>query len=427
MKRLILFLMLGCLWISGCAPVEIPDMEQGEQILPIKYSENIVDLTKGLTVDATSRKEPDAAFYRAQTALGLELLRQGAAEEPGKNLLISPLSVAAALAMAANGAQGETAAEMLTVLGGYSVEDLNSYMAYYLENIPFHEKATLHLGNSVWYRDAERLEVKKEFLEKTANYYDAQIFKAPFDASTVEDINYWVAEQTDEMILGLLEEIEDDVVMYLINALTFDGEWQQVYKENNVFPGQFTAYSGTRQEGEMMLSTESYFLEDTRATGFLKNYAGGRYQFGALLPREGVDLYEYMNELTAESLQDTLKNVQRTSVEVHLPKFSHECNFTLNKMLKSIGMKRAFDQDRAEFASMAVSEKGNIYVSRVMHKTFIDVNENGTRAGAVTAVEFEDKSAMMVDRFVKLDRPFIYFIIDRENNLPIFIGAVTEL
>ena len=427
MKRLILFLMLGCLWLSGCAPAEIPNMEQGEQMLPTQYSENIVDLTRGLTVDSPSLKEPDAAFYRAQTALGLELLRQGAAEEPGKNLLISPLSVAVALAMAANGAQGETAAEIQTVLGGYSVEDLNSYMAYYLENIPFHEKATLHLGNSVWYRDAERLEVKKDFLEKTANHYDAQIFKAPFDASTVEDINYWVAEQTDEMILGLLEEIEDDVVMYLINALTFDGEWQQVYKENDVFPGQFTTYSGTRQEGEMMLSTESYFLENSRATGFLKNYAGGRYQFGALLPREGVDLYEYMNELTAESLQDTLKNVQRTSVEVHLPKFSHECNFTLNKMLKSIGMKRAFDQDRADFTPMAVSAKGNIYVSRVMHKTFIDVNENGTRAGAVTAVELEDKSAMMVDRFVKLDRPFIYFIIDRENNLPIFIGAVTEL
>lgn len=346
-----------------------------------------------------------------------------------KNSLISPVSVMTALAMTANGAGGKTLEQMETVLGGdLSIEELNGHLKTFLEGRENTEKVKINCANSVWFRDEEnRLTVKQDFLKKSEDYYDAAVYKKPFDEQTVKDINQWVTENTDGMITEVLDQIPDDAVMYLINALMFDGEWARVYNENNIYEGSFTGIDGTAQPVKMMSSEENKYLDDGMAIGFVKNYAGGQYSFVALLPKEGISLDDYIAALSGEIWCNTLSQARDATVYATTPKFSYEADMLLNDTLAAMGMTDAFSAGAADFSKMAQSTRGNISIGRVIHKTFIAVDERGTRAGAVTAVEAIDESAPMEVYTVKLDRPFVYAIVDNATGLPIFMGAVVSL
>lgn len=345
------------------------------------------------------------------------------------NILVSPLSVINALAMTANGARGETL-EQMEALFGTDLDSLCSYLYNYNKSLPTDKKYKLHSANSIWVRDNLSFTVQPDFLQANAEWFNADVYMAPFDGSTLKDINKWVSENTDEMIPEILDEIPDAAVMYLINALAFDAEWQSVYKEYQVREGIFTREDGTPQETEMMYSTEYTYLQDTQAQGFLKYYNDAKYAFAALLPDEGVSLEDYMASLTGEGLHKLLSNPEGTAVETAMPKFEAEYSTLLNDILENLGMKDAFDSGTADFSGLGSSLDGNLYISRVIHKTYIAVDEKGTKAGAATAVEVNSESAMMGPDEVKtvyLDRPFVYMIIDCEENLPIFIGTVTDL
>ena len=162
-----------------------------------------------------------------------------ASEKNGKNTLISPLSVLCALAMTANGAKGETRAQMESVLG-MSVEELNFYIYSYMKNLPQGEKYKLSLANSIWFTDDERFTVNQDFLQINADYYGADIFKAPFNKQTCKDINTWVKNKTDGMIPEILDEIPAGAIMYLVNALAFEAEWPEFYEESDVRDKKFT-------------------------------------------------------------------------------------------------------------------------------------------------------------------------------------------
>lgn len=344
------------------------------------------------------------------------------------NILVSPLSVINALAMTANGARGETL-EQMEALFGTDLDSLCSYLYNYNKSLPTDKKYKLHSANSIWVRDNLSFTVQPDFLQANAEWFNADVYMAPFDGSTLKDINKWVSENTDEMIPEILDEIPDAAVMYLINALAFDAEWQSVYKEYQVREGIFTREDGTPQETEMMYSTEYTYLQDTQAQGFLKYYNDAKYAFAALLPDEGVSLEDYMASLTGEGLHKLLSNPEGTAVETAMPKFEAEYSTLLNDILENLGMKDAFDSGTADFSGLGSSLDGNLYISRVIHKTYIAVDEKGTKAGAATAVEVNSESAMMGPDEVKtvyLDRPFVYMIIDCEENIPVFIGTMTD-
>jgi serpin B len=177
----------------------------------------------------------------------------------------------------------------------------------------------------------------------------------------------------------------------------------------------------------MMYSEESRYIFDGKATGFLKNYKGAKYSFAALLPNKGVDLYDYIGSLSPETLKNTLSNPKYVEVAATTPKFSYEYELTMNGVLGELGMTDAFSFDKADFTRLGRSSWGNIYVGDVLHKTFISVDEKGTKAGAVTKVEMKDTCAIIDRKVVTLDRPFLYMIIDNATNLPIFMGTVTEI
>lgn len=367
------------------------------------------------TIDAYIEEDNIAAMDFSLELFKMNLLCQ--------NTLISPVSVLSALGMTANGARENTLAEMEAVFG-LPREKINQLMNLYMRNLPDEDKLKVSMANSIWFREGGRIEVNKDFLQTNANYYDAGIYRSPFDESTLKAINDWVEKETDGMIVDILDQIPDEAVMYLINALSFDAEWQNIYNESSIREDVFTADDGTIQRADMMYSEEHLYIEDDGAKGFIKDYAGGKYAFVAMLPPEDLHLSAYIAGLTGEKLQSLIKNAQTIEVNTMMPKFTTEYSVEMSDILKSMGMVDAFDEHKADLKDLGTAE-GNLYLSRVIHKTKIEVNEKGTKAGAATVVEVsEEESAAIEDpKTVYLDRPFLYLIVDKESSLPLFMGT----
>ena len=362
--------------------------------------------------------------------LTVELLRACAGESKNQNMLISPLSIQLALAMVANGADGMPRKEMENLLGGeISMPMLNEYLAAYVRHLSSEEKCKLIVANSLWLRDADnRLQVEQSFLQTNADFYGAQIHKAPFDDGTVKNINRWVAQHTEGMIDKIVERIDADTVAYLLNALVLDAQWETVYSADAVGKGDFTNILGQRHEVDMLHSVESLYLDDGQATGFMKSYSGGAYSFAALMPNEGVDICEYISGISHTALLDTLRGAKSGTVIAAMPKFSCTYELSMNGVLQQLGMHAAFSDKEADFSKLAHSSDGNIFIGNVLHKSFICVDELGTKAGAVTKVEMDNKMSLdKADWVVTLDRPFVYMIIDNATNLPVFIGTLMDV
>ncbi|MBR3297726.1 MAG: serpin family protein [Clostridia bacterium] len=387
--------------------------------------------------DEVEIKQPDETFTRTHAAFMIDIFKNGL--KKGENSLVSPVSVLTALAMTANGARGETLSEMRKTLSrGLEGEELNAYLAAYLEQIVNDESAKIEIANSIWFREnavarkanpdaPQAFTPNKEFLQTNADIFGADIYAAPFNKATVNEINNWVNEKTDGMIDGIIEELDPLAVMQIINALTFDAEWRTKYtKEDQISKGEFTAYGGRKRNVKFMFSEEKSYIQFSDAEGFIKPYKGGRFAFMALLPNEGVDIYDFIDGLNGENLLHIIDNARERAVYAKMPKFSFEYEVSLVDALKAMGMQTAFDAKLADFSGLGESVYGNIAIANVLHKTYIEVGEQGTRAGAVTSVMPAPQSAAEAPVRITLDRPFMFAIIDMQTRLPLFIGALTD-
>ncbi len=388
-----------------------------------------VDLMKGVHPQRVEEVEDLGENSAEVTDFGVRLFQ--ATQKSGENTLLSPLSVISALAMTANGAEGETRTQMEAVLG-LSTEELNGYMYTYMSQLPESAICQLQLANSIWFTDAETFRVEKDFLQTNANYYGADIYQRKFDRQAVDEINLWVSQKTEEMIPEILDKIPDEAVMYLVNALAFEAEWSSTYKEHQVRDRIFTMEDGTQRDVELMYSDEYTYLEDELATGFLKHYKGGKYAFVALLPKEGISVADYVASMSGEGLQSLFAKASEERVYTAIPKFEMEYNVELSQVLADMGMINAFDVDMADFSKLGQDTRPgwNIYISRVLHKTYIQVGEQGTKAGAATVVEMAaggSSGPVEEPKEVILDRPFVYMLIDTENKLPFFIGTLMDV
>ena len=381
------------------------------------FSGKSVSLTEGLDVREVAGKPADKAFCDAQTAFSVALLKQVLANE---NVLVSPTSAALALTMTANGAANETKAEMERVLGqGLTLDDLNAYFnTVYVKGLL--SDKTLHVADSVWFRDG--LTLKEAFLQKNKDYFDAALYQSAFDKSTVNDINAWVKKNTNGMIEKLLDDLKPDEMVHLINAVAFEGEWAE--KFDYTAEATFTSQSGQTQTAQMMSSTENLYLSGNGATGFMKPYKGGKYAFAALLPNDGTTANDYVSSLTAGELSSLLASAKSERVSVSMPKFSYDYKTDLSDAMKAMGMSSAFT-DTADFTAMSDTP---LCIGNITHVTHIEVDENGTRAAAVTDVGMRCTALPMPpEHSVVLDRPFVYMILDTQTNLPIFLGVLNTL
>lgn len=403
----ILLIAVLALQLSACVPqAKAADLMEG--IVPAEPLGEPFEVTE---------EQLDAAADFA-----LKLYRNGA--ETGKNGLISPLSVAAALAMTANGAVGDTLAQMEQSLG-MSQGELNYYFRELLRKLPGEEGCRLCLANSLWFRDDGSLEIKRDFLQTNADFYGAAARRAAFDRDTLQEINAWVQEKTEGMIPKVLDRIPDNAMMYLINALAFEAKWQEPYQKQDVEPGSFTAADGSERSVDYLYSEEYRFLQTDRAVGFVKAYEE-RYAFAALLPEPGLSPEELLAGLDGASLRRLLTAEESEPVRAALPKFALSCGTELSGALKELGMPLAFDPEAADFSRMGTASD-RLYIGRVLHKTFISVAEQGTKAGAASAVEIMTKGALMEEpRQVLLNRPFVYLLFDLESGVPFFVGVLND-
>ncbi len=388
-------------------------------------SSAVQDLMKGITKGKAASKTPDSRFEKAVASFALSLFREE--YKSGKNTLVSPLSVLTALAMTQNGAEGKTLSEMQEVLGGLDRDTLNAYMTAYLALLTGEDSA-VKCANSIWV--SNNFNVKKAFLQKNADFYSAQAYRADFTSSkTVKEINSWVSKNTDGMIKKLTDGLDPLTVMVLMNALCLEAEWEEPYTDNCVSEGTFKNAKGNLVKACYMYSQEFEYIETANATGFVKYYKDGKLAFVALLPNEGTGIDGYIASLTGEGFLDALGSRKNAKVNTQMPKFGCEYGSSLVNTLTDMGMSTAFDKKKANFSSMADISGGNIFIGEVIHKTYIEVAERGTRAGAVTAVAVKAGGTAPAEppKEVRLTRPFVYAIIDTETNLPLFIGAQTDI
>jgi len=347
---------------------------------------------------------------------------------PEENTLISPLSVLYALGMTANGAKGETLAQLETAFG-MTVSSLNRYLQNNKKHLTPTAGCKLQLANSVWFTNTSRFTADQDFLQTNADCYGADIFSTPFDNTTLRDINNWVKEKTAGRIPKILDKIPDSAVMYLINALAFDGEWAEAYSKNQIRPDTFTKTDGKQQNVDFMYSNETTYLETENATGFIKYYKGGKFAFVALLPNEDAALEDCVNSLDGSALHALFSAPQNATVHAAIPKFETEYSTNLAAILKEMGIVDAFDANLADLSGLGTSKAGNISIDRVLHKTYLSLNTQGTVAGAATAITPTDAGYFEPAdvKTVSLDRPFVYMLIDCNTNIPFFIGTVNDL
>lgn len=391
--------------------------------------------SKDNLIDSLTGEEELHAVY----GFAVQLLRQcmGAKDDSSRgNVLVSPLSVLHVLAMLQNGAAGETLAQ-IEAASGLDTNMLNAYLGSYARRLAGADvygsgieldALELSLADSIWMKN-DGLSVQDEYLDVCANTLGAQAFEAPFDEGTLRDVNAWVDEKTHGMIPQILDQLTAEHRLLLISALAFEGAWDSPFEDADVFDWSFTAQDGSKTDCRMMISQEDGYLENDVFTGFIKPYLNYDFGFVGLLPKEGLTLSQALDSLDGATLSDLMTPKDFSLARAGLPKFTLEYATKLSEQLRAMGMVDAFDPLAADLSPMATDAE-NLYVGDIAHKTFIDVNETGTRAAAVTSAEIMMGSARPEEpeiHDVILDRPFAYLIIDLVTMTPVFMGAAHTL
>jgi serpin B len=354
----------------------------------------------------------------------LNLLREYASEDG--NFMISPLSVDYALAMTANGARNNTLTQMLAVLdfAGYEMSDFNSYFKFIMEELQeLDPLVQLSIANSIWYHND--LNVLQDFLDVNVEYYNAQVQALDFaNPESVNIINNWVADKTNDKITKIINSIPAETVMYLINAVYFYGEWKYEFNQDDTEQRSFYLSDNNTVEVDMMkLETNLKYYIDEEVSIVELPYGRGNYVMDILIPAYGSTPGELISQLDSEYWNQLTDAMTEDSVLFSMPKWKFEYETLLNTPLQNMGMTDLFVDGVADLSG--INADGGLYVSRVIHKTYIEVDEAGTEAAAVTAVEIATTSSIPdVPITIIANRPFVFIIRESDTNIILFEGVV---
>jgi len=406
-KRLTLVLLVClCIGFMQCSTRSVPTEHQ---------------TSRELTVSERHLVESDNEF-------GLKLFREIIKGEKDKNVFISPLSVSMALGMTYNGANGETQEAMAEALelSGLTLQGVNESYQSLIELLRgLDPKVQFRIANSIWFRQDR--EPEKEFVDLCKEYFDALVRSMNFaDPNAAKIINGWVYENTN----GKIEEIVDDpinpmIVMFLINAIYFKGTWTYQFDEDSTKDTLFTLPDGTKKPCKMMEQRGFYkhFSNDDFQAIDLP-YGDGDFSMTIFLPNLNTDIDSLIAEFDPENLNYWLSRFSSDSGDIFIPKFKLEYELGLNQVLKTMGMEIAFNPGLADFSKMY--RGGGVWIDTVKHKTYVEVNEEGTEAAAVTSVEMREVSIDPPDFRMRVDRPFIFLIRENVSQTILFIGKIVE-
>jgi serpin B len=377
--------------------------------------------------------ELEKNLVRTSNQFGLHLLRTVNQTESDKNVFISPLSVSMALGMTLNGASGTTEEAMRSTLGfsGMTQEEINtSYQSLMqlLRNLD--PKVEFNIANSIWHRLG--FTVEREFIETNRRYFEAMVtglnFSSP-DASRT--INSWVDAGTNSKIKEIVPDpIPSDVVMYLINAIYFKGTWTYEFDKEKTSGAPFYLPDGTTRTTKLMPLRETLpYLETALYEAVELPYGDELFSTIVVLPKPRQSIETFVNDLAEDSWSALKDGLQEQLGTIFLPKFKLEYEKALNDALKAMGMEIAFDRGRADFRriSQQVYDVGErLYISEVKHKTFVQVDEEGTEAAAVTSVGVGATSVGPREFVMRIDRPFFFVVTERGSGTLLFVGKIVE-
>ena len=361
-----------------------------------------------------------------------DLMRQVLAqEERDANVMISPASVMFALDVCAAGANGDTLSQITNLFSeGADPLEQQAFASDLMTRLNESQDVEFSVANAIWSNsDMLASGINPDYADFIDEYYDAEAVAEPFSMSTVEEINNWIDDKTDGMIDRVLEEINPDAAFIIANAIAFEGQWADPYLDHQVNTDTFTTASGDQIDVQMMNGSEYFYYESDKATGFFKYYSGGQFALVVMLPTdETISANEFLENFSAEDYEEFISS-RTTDYDVYtkLPEFTYDYDTLLNQPLVEMGATAPFSYEDADFTGIGIPDNDeNVFISRVIHKTHIELDRNGTRAAAATVVEMAAGCALDPDpaiRYVYCDRPFAYAIVDTANNNPIFIGT----
>ena len=372
----------------------------------------------------------DGHIVSANTQFGFNLLDEIRKTEQDENIFISPFSVSIALAMALNGASGETEQAMIQTLQlqELSSESINVGYAGLRQTLLLSDpKVTLTIANSLWARQG--IPFKQDFLQRNTQFFGAEISTLDFvDPSALKTINQWVNTNTNGKIPKILDEINPDAVLFLINAIYFKGSWGEEFDSSQTRDGIFHLATGGEKQVPMMRRTGDYSYYENYEEKFQAirlPYDDERISMYIFLPYRESNLNLLLDNLNAESWENWMSQFREQEVSLVMPKFKLEYEKMLNTPLESLGMGIAFASGLADFSRMADLEVlgKNLYIGEVLHKAVIEVNEEGTEAAAVTSIGI--RATSVPPAFIA-DRPFFFAIRDNETKTVLFMGIVVD-
>lgn len=411
MKRIMYFFVAAILF-AGCDTLIDP-------VIPVPEDAKPIVLRAGLE----KRVAQDNAF-------AFDLLNNTIKENADEaNVFVSPLSVSIALGMAWNGAGAETKSQIETALkmSGLSTDDINEYYRVMQTTLPAIDPTTkLSIANALWYKTG--FGIKPAFLKVNTDNFNAYVKELDFkQAWALDTINNWCSKSTKGLIPTILTEIPESAVMYLMNAVYFKGIWRAKFEKKDTFEPNFTDESGAVTKVNMMYQKDTFgYTSDALAQYLDMPYGNKAFSMTVILPKAGVTTQDVLSQLTPTNWNTSLSVMRQREVEVYLPRFKVENKFTLNDVLKTMGMPVAFT-DYADFSGISDER---ILISEVVHKTYVAVDEEGTEAAAVTSIGFETTSIEVpVIPVVNVDRPFLFVIREKSTGVILFIakmGKVTQ-
>ncbi|OGU67475.1 MAG: hypothetical protein A2499_16545 [Stygiobacter sp. RIFOXYC12_FULL_38_8] len=355
-----------------------------------------------------------------------KLFKQVYNSEPDKNLFVSPLSISMALGMTMNGADGTTYDGMKSVLSldSFTRQQANeTYQSLMNLLCSVDPKVTMNIANSIWYNKDYTFQT--DFIETNKKYFNAVVNAMNFqDPATVNVINNWVKTSTKDKIEKIVDQISPETIMYLINAVYFKGTWKYQFDANKTKDDIFTTESGKKVAVKMMeQETEISTFSNELFTAVDLPYGSSAFSMTLFLPNTEKKLREVVSYLTRENFDSVVNHLASGKRNLFLPRFKLEYKIKLNDVLKALGMGEAFDPGKANFKKLYAGI-GNAYISDVDHKTYVDVNEEGTEAAAVTSVVIGVTSIM--NNNIRFDKPFLFLIREKNSGAIIFVGTLAD-
>ena len=389
----------------------------------------------------TESDEPDhSVLPRALTAeeielaasadrFGLKLFREVVRQQPDSNIFISPLSVSMALGMTANGAAGSTLDSMRATLELAGLTEAESNAAYQslIELLTQADpKVQFDIANSIWHRDTWTF--KDDFYQRCREYFDAVVQGLDFyDPTAADTINAWVNENTQGKIEEIVvKPIDPAIVMFLINAIYFKGTWTYEFDPEETVDDEFTTADGSKVPCRMMnQETDLVYLETDHFQAVDLPYGDGLFSMTVLLPKTNVPVDNLVAMFTPENWSLWIDSLDSAAVLLELPKFTLGYELEMKKVLSALGMGIAFGEGFVDFSRM-IEPAGLIWIDKVKHKTFVQVDEEGTEAAAVTSVVMVWESAGPSSTLMRVDRPFVFVIRERTSGALLFMGKIVE-